>query len=87
MIFGIKATLNGISCTKFVYKGFELSLVLDDNCGASHVYNRTYLAVFNNDDKEITEEVFDENQIYGFGFEEFFDYIVKFKNFVDNKFS
>lgn len=38
--------LQGHACTKIPYKGYEISIAMDDSCGAYDHYSRSNIAVF-----------------------------------------
>ena len=51
-IYGIKWSRTNMACTKIVYKGYEISLAMDDSCGARPHLSRTALSVFDKNDGE-----------------------------------
>lgn len=42
--------MQGRVCTKIPYKGYEISIAMDDSCGVMEVYGRSSIAVFRGPD-------------------------------------
>jgi hypothetical protein len=40
----------GFACTKIPYKGYEISIAMNDSCGAFDYYGRANIAVYQGDD-------------------------------------
>lgn len=38
--------LHGHACTKIPYKGYDISIAMDDSCGAMNSYSRSRIAVY-----------------------------------------
>lgn len=51
------------ACCKIPYKGYEISIAMDDSCGVMPIYGRSDIRVFRDSDgKDITAEIFDHDQ-------------------------
>jgi hypothetical protein len=47
------------ACCKIPYKGYEISIAMDDSCGAFEQYNRSDIRIFRDwDGKDVTYEFF-----------------------------
>jgi hypothetical protein len=55
MIYGIKSLNQGHANTKIRFRGYEISIAMDDSCGKLRQLSRTEIAVFR-DDKEVSSE-------------------------------
>lgn len=60
-IWAMKVT--GYACTKIPYKGYEISISMDDSCGALPVYARSNIAVWHGG-RNVTHNLFGE-ETYG----------------------
>lgn len=66
-IWSPKRVPNGVCC-KISYKGYEISIAMDDSCGALKEYSRTDIRVFaESDDSDVTVQFLkgDEYMLYG----------------------
>ena len=52
---------SGHACTKILFKGYEISLVMDDSCGCLNHYGRVDVRVFKNDE-DVTKEFFPKHE-------------------------
>lgn len=51
--------MQGQACCKIPYKGYEISIAMDDSCGAMRVYGRSDIRVFRDaDGSDSTELLF-----------------------------
>jgi hypothetical protein len=57
--------LQGHACTRILYKGYEISIAMDDSCGAFNDYSRSSIAVFDENGADVTVGFFTEpRQLY-----------------------
>ena len=48
-----------LACVKIPYKGYEISIAMDDSCGAFRDLQRSDLCVFDVDGENVTKKLFD----------------------------
>lgn len=62
-IYGMRLP-EGSACTKIPYRGYEISVAMDDSCGTAEHYYRSDIRVYDNHGNDITEAFFDSpNQL------------------------
>jgi len=56
------------ACCKIPYRGYEISIAMDDSCGVLANFSRSDIRVYNDsDDQDITDKFFAEDQYMLFG--------------------
>ncbi len=50
------SAMSGSVCVKIPYKGYEISLAFDDSCGRANNYIRSYIAIYDSNDSDVTKK-------------------------------
>jgi hypothetical protein len=57
--------MQGRSCCKIPYKGYEISIAMDDSCGALDTYSRSDIRVYRESDDVDVTHLFTDSMLYG----------------------